>query len=374
MALRAEVVGFRLVGSAGAWAPVTGPISNLEVVHRPGLAAFAGLNGAGKSRVLDGIEAALRGDGASQVSWQVVFRLVDGDEGESSLAGLVTEGLGFGAREVTSEWRGRVAARIIDLLGDVDLEDVYPDSTALGLAAQAFSDLGNLAEAIADQGAFVLSAEPAAGLLTVSIGADRRTEHARLRALFDASDSEWQRAVAAGHVDGDGENFYEPLGVAGPQMPVSYEDGLNPTFGTLLPVPLLDIWQDSATYGSGSPFNLVTVNDSADVVARTRALLSGLMASAEDAFELLTDQDVGTDRPVDIPEDVPDFFFQRTGEDGVFRPKSLTDAASVLGLVAMTWFLDLTGDPLNMRCRVHPLHTWLGEGDAFTWEAFDNSR
>src|SRR4051812_15911890 len=92
--ISARVVGVRLVGHRADGERV-GPIDVVEVPLARGLTALAGVNGAGKTRVLQALEAALAGRTWDGGSWQLLIQLRDGPSEEPALEDLLYEVLDF---------------------------------------------------------------------------------------------------------------------------------------------------------------------------------------------------------------------------------------------------------------------------------------
>ena len=338
----------------------------VEVPLTPGMVALAGLNGAGKSRILDGLRAALTYDLSYDGVWELVVKVVDGEDDGSALTNIAKYWMSphEGQRSTDAAWRSDLAGAIADRIeryaqGSVD----EPEAVAA---------------AMAEQGVFVMTFANEEHLLEVKIAIDRRSENPALVRLISQMDDAWEALV-----DSDDPYDYESLGAFGPDDSHWGPESVNPVAADTLPIPISRLavynpaegwsprppWADDT---AGKPFDVVTIEDATDVNSMTRELLSRLLVTQEDALTVLAQEQSREAEWLDALKSMAARFSARVAHASeTSAPSGLLEAIEELSLRAMAWFTKLTGQVAAVRCRLHPIHTWLGPGEGFAWEMLD---
>ena len=390
--MKAEILGVRLLANRDEEGRSTGPINVVEVPLTRGVTCLAGLNGAGKTRVLEAIAAALGGKPWSGGSWHVLVRLADGPSElpalESAICdhlnpwsgvfdlppdfetnpGAVDEAMTASetayAEDRQRNWRTWIQARVLDGLTNA--------------TNCAVTDPAAVAAALAEQATFCLT--HADQKVQVAVAVDRRTEHP---ALLTQIDDDWTASIAdlssatAELVTGTTGIVFEPLGSFSGEWYLEGDPAtrgwVSPFAADTLPRPLHDLpnahWRQP-----GWPIVTFDVDHSSDVSDMTQAWLAQLLGSEEDALTVMSLQEEEADY-----SDVQAWAASTARLDAHLAlierreklPSSPVVAMDVLTMIASRTYAALTGQTLPLHCRLHPVSTWLGPGHAFTWLAIE---
>jgi hypothetical protein len=365
--MRAEILGVRLRGRAEAQ---RSPITSLEVPLKPGLTALAGLNGAGKSRVLEGVTSALKGTDWPDGDWEVLYRIVEGDSRNEELEEATLRAITSrrpGESGELSDWRAALAAYMASEVWYFPPED---DDAAPDLLDD------ETARCLAEQACFALV--PSRHGFAITAALDRQTESPALRVLVSGLDLHWDREVedlrARMASEDESEHFpgeYRPFGdsywlFAGIEQ--------SPHVGTLLPVSLFTLRTFEDIYPDW-PINVLSVDDPADVSELTRGVLAAFLTDREGALSLLAAEDAleasGVGSLEAIAATARDVTANNSDSSAESRVDGVQGAAALLSGLAMAWYSRLTGDGLPIVCALKPVHTWLSAGSGFRWQAMD---
>ena len=393
--MRAEVLGVRLIAANHQRSRRNGPIRVVEVPLTPGLTSLAGLNGAGKSRVLAGVAAALSGTPWGGGKWQLLVRLTGGDSHNSDLEDFLSgffapPPMGFvlppdfetdpdavrrAADQQLAEYYAERADHWREWLRDVVLEGIRrtrPDGIG---KPEPFAD------AITQQAAFAITLDD--GEPAVALALDRRTENPELRALLTTLDTAWQDVLAelrdqlAEEPPQSPGEFYEPIGEFGREWYLNEDPATSawhpPYAGDRLPVPLHPLtdrhWRKAAW-----PIKTVDVDQATDVAALTHQWLSELLANEDDVLNVMSmQQEEGGLSPLEAvraSEVRVEAHLDGVGRREPSKPNPVL-SLDVLAMSASRHYAALTGGELRLTCRLRPVATWLGPGESFEWLAVD---